>query len=195
MAAVGLVTWNELLRGGRDALAWARAAEVASAQVGTRGLLIGLMRSDEDPADALLRHFRVSDASRHCRSRRRTNSSRIRAVFSAPGHHEIASREIDVACLLTALLHTRGATARRAIAQVILNAPIPEIANATLGWLHSDRRTTYREMMAERFPHDQPPPQSRDTSASTSPSTGHDDDLQALLRTADEGARPTAIAD
>lgn len=64
---------------------------------------------------------------------------------------ETQSASLDVPCLLTALLHTRGATARRAIAQVIREPPIEALAKTTLDWLH-DQQRTYPELLEAAFP-------------------------------------------
>jgi hypothetical protein len=61
MAQLAGVTWADLSRGARDTLAWGRAVEVQSPDVGTRGLLIGMLHSAEDPANALLRHFELRE--------------------------------------------------------------------------------------------------------------------------------------
>lgn len=176
MAQAAGVSWNDLSRSAKDALAWARAAEVQAADVGTRGLLIGMLRSGEDPPNALLRHFRVREnevfdaLQRQVRQRLNpiaperphlvdlpplTDNARRCIERAAELRHEAEVSDIDVACLFTALLHTRGATARKALATVIRRVPIEEIGNATLDWLHSEK-LTYPQVLEQRFPRSNP---------------------------------------
>ena len=172
MAEAAGVSWNELSRGVQDAFAWARAAEVEAVDVGTRGLLIGMLRSGEDPPNALLRHFGVSEDAlfealqEQAAAKLDPRASAHPALDDLPTlttnaqgcveraatfRQETKSASLDVPCLLTALIHTRGATARRAIARVIPDAPIAALAKTTLDWLHNQQRT-YPELLEEAFP-------------------------------------------
>ena len=52
MAAPAGVSWEELSQSVKETLAWGRAVEVEAAEVGTRGLLIGMLRSSDDSVRA-----------------------------------------------------------------------------------------------------------------------------------------------
>jgi len=171
MAVAGEVRWDQLSRGAQDALAWARAAEVESTLVGTRGLLIGMLRSGEDPPNALLRHFGVGEdavyealqAQVHYRLEPRapkrpelhvipelTGNAGRTIARAAELQRETHAAHLDVACLLPALLETPESSAREAIASVI-RAPIDDIVDVTLDWLRNPR-LTYPQTLQARFP-------------------------------------------
>jgi hypothetical protein len=178
MADVAGVTWDELSRGVRDALAWARAAEIDATDVGTRGLLIGMLRSGEDPANALLRHFRLVDEDVFAALQRQVADKRLDPhtperphLSDIPGLTANARRcleraaelreagrlpDVDVACLLTALLQTPSATARAAIADRLPDVSIQQLADVTLQWLRGNDMT-YPQTLAAHFPSERKP--------------------------------------
>lgn len=177
MANTAGVAWEQLSRGVRDALAWARAAEIDAADVGTRGLLIGMLRSGEDPANALLRHFGLLEADVFAELQRLVPDKRLdpaaserpalermpgltanaRACIDRAAELQRAARlpSVDVACLLAALLQTRAATARAALEALISSASIEAVAESTVDWLRGND-LTYPQTLQRRFP--RPPP-------------------------------------
>jgi hypothetical protein len=173
MAVADGVKWDELSRGVRDTLAWARAAEIDASDVGTRGLLIGMLRSGEDPANALLRHFGLVDEDMFAALQRQVTDKRLDPhtperphLRDIPGLTANARRclgraaalreegrlpDVDVGCVLTALLETPSATARAAIADLVPDVPIDTLADVTLQWLRGNDMT-YPQTLASHFP-------------------------------------------
>lgn len=191
MVDVAGVAWEELSRGVRDALAWARAAEIDAVDVGTRGLLIGMLRSGEDPANALLRHFGLLEADVFAELQRLVPDKRLDpapserpALERVPGltanaracidraaelQREASLPSVDVACLLAALLQTRAATARAALGALISGASIEAIAGATVDWLRGND-LTYPQTLQRRFPR---PPARATKATSNAPPDPH----------------------
>jgi hypothetical protein len=173
MAQVARVTWNDLSTGAKDTLAWARAVEVDATDVGTRGLLIGMLRSGEDPANALVRHFALDQDALFAALQREDMDKRLepdapeRAVLrdmpsltmhasacvdaAADLQREHGLASLDVACLLASLLQTRGATAANALRALLPEGILEPIAQATLEWLRGND-LTYPQTLQRHFP-------------------------------------------
>jgi hypothetical protein len=179
MAQVARVTWNDLSTGAKDTLAWARAVEVDATDVGTRGLLIGMLRSGEDPANALVRHFGLDQDALFAALQREDMDKRLEpgaperaplrdmpsltmhasacvdAAADLQREHGLAS--LDVGCLLASLLQTRGATAANALRALLPDGTLEPIAQATLEWLRGND-LTYPQTLQQHFPHAPRPP-------------------------------------
>lgn len=201
--AVAGVTWERLSRSVRDTLAWAAAAELDASAVGTRGLLIGMLRSGEDPPNALLRHFGVSEDDLFTALQRQVPDKRLdRFAPERPRLAEVpdltanaqecvqraaklqdagARADIDVACLLAALLQTQQATARAAIDAVIDDVPIETITEATLSWLRGND-LTYPQTLQQRFPRPPRPAAKGDTATVAPPDASEPWPFLAVLQ-------------
>lgn len=168
------VTWADLSPGAQDSLAWARAVEVEAPNVGTRGLMLGMLRSSENPAEVLMQYLGLRDDQLLFELRRQVPDKRlledvadVPELSGIPGlttnaaacltraselQREATRPLLDVGCLLAALLETRAATARAAIRALIGEQPLRDIGEATREWLRNDS-LTYPQTLQQRLQH------------------------------------------
>jgi hypothetical protein len=172
MAVQAEPSWEVLPRQTRDVVEWAAACERTSQDVGTRALLIGLLRAggDSSRADDLLRHFGISNEQLyhalrgnghsidpHVTTRvslkelpRLTGNAR-RCLIRANGIREgLGRKSVDTECLFGALLQSNG-TARIGLDQLLAEVSMDEVAAHYLNWLERGSGS-YAEALAEQFP-------------------------------------------
>jgi Cdc6-like AAA superfamily ATPase len=165
--------WEALSKDVQRACQWAAACEKTSVDVGTRALLIGILRHGRgrSPADDLLRHFGIPRAVLFEALRGgafaidpnvvdpilltempRLSPNAQRCFLRA---HELQSRtgraDLDIACLFGAILLSEG-TARAGLNRVLGDVLIDELAAHYGSWLGSSKRIPYAHALAEAFP-------------------------------------------
>lgn len=149
--------WAALSEEVRDVFRWANACEKASPDVGTRALLVGVVRSSKgrNRAEDLLRHFDVSHeelfaalkagdefefdpyvskATRLSELPRLTGNAR-QCLSSASELASWAGRvTLDTDCLFGAILESRG-TARQGMAHILGESLLDEVSRHYRSWL------------------------------------------------------------
>ena len=132
-----------------------------------------MLRSGEDAANALLRHFDVDEDVLFAALQRQNVHARLEPrgaerpalrelptltmhaaecmEHAAELQREAGLASLDIGCLLGALLVTPGATAAAALAEVLPDQSIEKIGDATRDWLRGND-LTYPQTLQERFP-------------------------------------------
>jgi hypothetical protein len=156
MAVQAEPSWSSLPPETREVFEWAVACEKTSRDVGTRALLIGILRAGNgaSTADVLLRHFGIShsqlftvlqggDLDPNVAERKELSdwpvltpnarscligADELRADSRIPG--------LNVECLFGALL-TNLSTARWSLSQILTSVSIEKIADHYLRWLRT----------------------------------------------------------
>ncbi|HEU5268762.1 MAG TPA: P-loop NTPase fold protein [Jatrophihabitans sp.] len=177
MAAYPDLDWDELSDRLKEVFGWAAACELVSHDVGTRTLLIGILRSrpEQNPMDVLLRHFGIPRQQLFSTLRGGGGGYTIDPDISSPlklaelppltGNAKQALRraselrarsrvpELDIECLLGGLIDSSG-TASRGLARLGWSASFDRIREHYLFWL-SGRMVPYATALERDFP---PPP-------------------------------------
>ena len=176
MATQSRLDWGTLSAEIREVLRWAAACEIQSPDVGTRALLVGILRSKpgRSTAEDLLRHFglaraelfeavrggdfeiepNVSAPAKLSKMPPLTDNAQRCLSVAADLQRENKRSDLDLTCLFGAILESDG-TARSGLATVLEPYSIDEISRHYLDWLRNPT-LDYRQALGERFPADPP---------------------------------------
>lgn len=175
MVELAQPTWDDLTGEVQTAMEWADACE-SGPDVGTRALLIGIMRTelDANPADDLLRHFGIGRehlfrvlqdnkpaidplvgvSSTLDDLPRLTGNSKACMARAAVIRADVDARGIDIDCLFGALLAMDRGTARRGFDRVLdeKKRSLDAIRESYFAWLHGDRAQSFADALRSDFP-------------------------------------------
>jgi len=170
------VGWEQLSDSAKDAVAWAAAAERGGGTVGTRGVLIGIMRARgrESEPDQLLQHFghrreELFDALQQANPGAEiqpevgerlvldrlphltTNATRALEAAARLQAETSQGALLDTCHLFGGILLTTRGTAWRALAR-LGSIPIEKVRDTYRDYLESTGTPRYRDYLRRRFP-------------------------------------------
>ena len=215
MAQGTTVDWSTLSLEVQAIVAFANACERGEA-VGTRSLLIGMLRTDPEinPVADILRYFELPHKQLYDVLQRNswaidpsvampaplgswprlTGNSKLCFDRAAGIREELAVEKLDVRCLFVGLLDTEKGTARRGLERSLPGISLGKVRDAFLSCLH-DPALTYVDALSRAVPRNADRPTRTSESSSGLPEASYLDQPTSIATGTLVGAGNDAVGD